>query len=136
MPLLKPFNLSSGPTTIGVVPSNSKKSVPQLDAKALGAALAARRQQASLSQEEVAERLGIGQEAVSRLERGVVAPSLQRLLEFASVYDCGIDEFILPTSALPGDQARWLSKRLATLRPSDRELVVDIIDKICERLKR
>ena len=110
--------------------------MPELDAKALGAALAARRVRAKLSQEEVAERLGIGQEAVSRLERGVVVPSLQRLFEFAHAYGCGVDEFILPTSALPTDQAVWLSKRLGALRPGDRELVVDMVDKICERLKR
>lgn len=110
--------------------------MPELDAKALGAALAARRVRAKLSQEEVAERLGIGQEAVSRLERGVVVPSLQRLFEFAAVYGCGVDEFILPTSALPLDQAVWLSKRLGALRPGDRDLVVDMVDKICDRLKR
>ena len=121
---------------MGVVSSNLKTSVPKLDARALGAALAGRRVRAKLSQEEVAERLGIGQEAVSRLERGVAVPSLQRLLEFANVYGCGIDEFILPTSALPDDQAVWLSKQLAALRPSDRELVVDMVNKICDRLKR
>lgn len=121
---------------MGVVSSNLKTPVPKLDARALGAALAGRRVRAKLSQEEVAERLGIGQEAVSRLERGVAVPSLQRLLEFANVYGCGIDEFILPISALPDDQAVWLSKQLAALRPSDRELVVSMVDKICERLKR
>ena len=118
------------------MPSRLQNRLPELDAKALGAALAARRVQAKLSQEEVAERLGIGQEAVSRLERGVVVPSLQRLFEFANAYGCGVDELILPTSALPTDQAVWLSKRLGALRPGDRELVVDMVDKICERLKR
>lgn len=113
-----------------------KNRPPELDAKSLGAALAARRVRAKLSQEEVAERLGIGQEAVSRLERGVVVPSLQRLFEFAYAYGCGVDELILPTSALPSDQAVWLSNRLGALRPGDRELVVDMVDKICERLKR
>ncbi|MFM9928397.1 helix-turn-helix transcriptional regulator [Variovorax sp. H27-G14] len=113
-----------------------KKKIPDLDTKALGAAIAARRVGAKLSQEDVAEKLGIGQEAVSRTERGVVVPSLQRLSEFAFVFGCGVDELILPTSALPKDQAVWLSKRLGDLRPADRDLVMEVIEKICDRLKR
>ncbi|WP_168389191.1 helix-turn-helix domain-containing protein [Xylophilus sp. Leaf220] len=116
--------------------SSLKHPPPQLDAKALGSALAARRVRAQLSQEDVAEILGIGQEAVSRLERGVVVPSLQRLFEFANAYGCGVDEFILPVSAIPKDQAVWLSKRLGSLLPADREFVVEMVDKICDRFKR
>ena len=108
---------------------------PQIIAKALGAAIAARRLQSGLSQEVVAERLGIGQEAVSRTERGVVTPSLQRLLEFSDVFGCRVDELILPTSDRPNDQAAWLSRQMEDLTDKDRELVVHLIDQLCGRLR-
>lgn len=40
-------------------------------AKAVGRAIAYQRQQRGMTQEEVAERLQIGMEAVSRMERGL-----------------------------------------------------------------
>ncbi|MFT0701804.1 helix-turn-helix domain-containing protein [Citrobacter meridianamericanus] len=33
----------------------------------------------------MAERLGIGSEAISRIERGIVIPNISRLLEFAAI---------------------------------------------------
>lgn len=112
-----------------------KKQFLTLDAKSLGAAIAALRVGEGLSQEDVAERLKVGQEAISRIERGVVVPSLQRLLELAEVFGCSIDQFILPTSARPADQATWLNRQLVDLSPADREFVVQIIEALCRRLK-
>jgi transcriptional regulator with XRE-family HTH domain len=59
----------------------------KVDALALsvGKAIAARRQDAGLTQEQVAEQLKIGNEAVSRMERGLVMPTVARLLELATV---------------------------------------------------
>lgn len=112
-----------------------KKRSPLVNAKSVGAAISARRTAAGLSQEDVAEQLDIGQEAVSRMERGVVAPSLQRLIDLATVFGCRLDELVLPTSARPNDQAAWLSKQLSGLAVKDREFVLALIDQLCSRLK-
>ena len=56
-------------------------------AREVGAQIAKRRADSGMSQEDVAERLGIGNEAVSRLERGVVSPSIPRLFEFADIFE-------------------------------------------------
>ncbi|MGS0735065.1 MULTISPECIES: helix-turn-helix transcriptional regulator [unclassified Pseudomonas] len=52
----------------------------------VGRAIAKQRIRSGLTQEEVAERLGVGNEAVSRIERGVVIPNIGRLLEFAALF--------------------------------------------------
>jgi DNA-binding XRE family transcriptional regulator len=64
----------------------NKMAKTKVDALALsvGKAIAARRQDAGLTQEQVAEQLKIGNEAVSRMERGLVMPTVARLLELAA----------------------------------------------------
>ena len=111
-----------------------QRNTPTL-AKSLGAAIAARRMQSGLSQEAVAERLGIGQEAVSRTERGVVTPSLERLLAFSDVFGCRLDELILPASARPDDQAVWLGRQLQGLNQKDRDFVLHLVEQLCARLR-
>lgn len=56
----------------------------------VGKAIASRRVQAGLTQEEVAEVLGIGNEAVSRMERGTVMPTVGRLVALAEIFGCGV----------------------------------------------
>ncbi len=48
-------------------------------AKSVGKAIGRQRQQAGLTQDQVAEHLDIGMEAVSRMERGKVVPTVVRL---------------------------------------------------------
>ncbi|MBV7515832.1 helix-turn-helix domain-containing protein, partial [Pseudomonas sp. PDM25] len=56
-------------------------------ARRVGQAIAKQRSRSGLTQEEVAERLGVGNEAVSRIERGIVMPNIERLLELAGIFD-------------------------------------------------
>jgi transcriptional regulator with XRE-family HTH domain len=44
---------------------------------------------------KVAEHLSIGLEAVSRMERGLVVPTIVRLAELAQLFDCDIAELLL-----------------------------------------
>jgi DNA-binding XRE family transcriptional regulator len=52
----------------------------------IGRAIAKHRIASGFTQEEVAERLNIGNEAVSRMERGVVMRLVARLLELAETF--------------------------------------------------
>ncbi|ACX83333.2 helix-turn-helix domain-containing protein [Aggregatibacter actinomycetemcomitans] len=51
--------------------------------KRIGKAIAKQRQQSGYTQEQVAEMLEIGNEAVSRMERGLIMPNVVRLIELA-----------------------------------------------------
>jgi transcriptional regulator with XRE-family HTH domain len=53
-------------------------------AKRIGARVATRRQLAGLSQAQLAERLSVASETISRLETGAAVPSLRRLLSVAA----------------------------------------------------
>lgn len=103
-------------------------------AKAIGKTIARYRLARQLTQDELAERLGIGNEAVSRIERGVVLPSIARLMELASVFQCETADLLRPASLCPSDQARYLEQRLAQLNNEDQKLVLGLVDTLSTRL--
>ncbi|MDR2364349.1 MAG: helix-turn-helix domain-containing protein, partial [Zoogloeaceae bacterium] len=81
----------------------------------VGRAIARQRMLSGLTQEEVAERLGVGNEAVSRIERGIVMPNVARLVELAAIFGCDTAELLTEASSRPHDQANRVSRLLATL---------------------
>ena len=61
--------------------------------KRLGAGIARERERAGMSQEQVADALGIGPQAVSRIERGAVHCDYPRLVELSMLFDVSISDF-------------------------------------------
>jgi transcriptional regulator with XRE-family HTH domain len=103
-------------------------------ASLIGRTIARQRRRSGLTQEEVAERLEICNEAVSRIERGLVIPNIARLLDFASIFGCEVAELLTETSPHPTDQAVHINRLLASMRQTDRQLVIEIIERLSERL--
>lgn len=104
-------------------------------AHAVGRSIAAQRIRCGLTQEAVADKLDIGYEAVSRIERGVVMPNIARLVEFAEIFGCATADLLMETSPRPVDQANRIAQLLAPLTPSDREWIVKVIEDLSARLK-
>lgn len=105
-------------------------------AEAVGRAIAKQRMRCEMTQEEVAEQLGIGNEAVSRIERGVVIPTVLRLFDFASIFGCEAAELLNEASLRPSDQASRIGRLLSDLADSDRQLIVEMVERLSERLSR
>jgi len=104
-------------------------------ARRVGRAIAARRLERGLTQEQVAEQLGVEQETVSRFERGAVLPPLARLAELAELLDVSMESLVRAGSPRPTDQAVELADQLSGLNPRDRELVQRWVLEICDRLR-
>ena len=103
-------------------------------AKSVGKAIGRQRQQAGLTQDQVAEHLDIGMEAASRMERGKVVPTVVRLAELAQLFECELADFLRETSTRPTEQGIVLSQQLAKLDTEDRALVLEVVDKLVARL--
>lgn len=116
----------------GGMPKNDSKQLAEL----VGRAIARQRAGCGLSQEQVAERLGIGSEAVSRIERGIVMPNVERLVELAAIFGCETADLLTEGSSRPEDQARRLQSLLSTLKAADRALVLEVVERLVERLSR
>ena len=59
-------------------------------AKIIGDNIASRRRERGLTQMFLAEQLGIGQDALSRMEKGIISPKIARLRDFAAVLECSV----------------------------------------------
>jgi DNA-binding XRE family transcriptional regulator len=77
----------------------------------LGPRIAARRKALNLTQNDLAERLHVETETISRFERGHSLPSLRRLALLAEVLDTEIGALLTGTSAYAGAQATELQLR-------------------------
>lgn len=104
-------------------------------AKQIGRAIAARRLERGLTQEQVAERLGVEQETVSRFERGAVLPPLSRLAELSEVLDVPMEALVRSGSLRLSDLALDVANQLSGLTATDRDFVRRWVGEICDRLK-
>ena len=108
----------------------------ELLAKSVGKAISHKRTQAGFTQELVAEHLNIGMEAVSRMERGIVVPTIARLAELAQLFGCELADFLRETSPRPTEQGIVLGQKLARLDSDDRALLLETFERLVERLAK
>ena len=104
-------------------------------ARLVGKAIADHRLGAAMTQDDLAERLACGVEAVSRMERGAIMPTLSKLIETAEALGCPAYE-LLGISDLPSDQALSIARQLEGLSLNDREMLLSLVDTLSTRLKR
>ena len=102
----------------------------------IGSRLAFLRTEAGITQAWVAEHVGIGDEAVSRFERGVAIPTLPRLYELADALDVRVDELLLDASPRPSDQAAWIASRIAQLPKPDRDFVAETVERLAAHMRQ
>ncbi|WP_321885986.1 helix-turn-helix domain-containing protein [Paraburkholderia bannensis] len=102
----------------------------------VGRAIAKHRVASGFTQEQVAEALGIGNEAVSRMERGIVMPTVARLVELSDLFECNAADLLTEASSRTSDQAKHVAQLLVKLGGSDREMVVEIVERLAGRLAK
>jgi transcriptional regulator with XRE-family HTH domain len=102
----------------------------------IGRAIAKHRVASSFTQEQVAEALGIGNEAVSRMERGLVMPTVARLVDLANLFECNAADLLTEASSRTSDQAKHVTQLLAKLGGNDRTMVVEIVERLAGRLAK
>lgn len=106
---------------------NDPKAEEQKLAKRLGALIAARRKSLGLTQGELAEAVGIEQESMSRIETGIITPSLSRLHSLADALDCPIETLLRPASNRRQDQSIVMEGLLDGLDEAERAFAVRVV---------
>lgn len=91
--------------------------------RSIGQALLAHRTSIGLTQQQAAELVGIQPESVSRIENGLIAPTLLRLQQFATLYDCSITSLVSEASGHPSDLALRIAREISELSETDRQFV-------------
>lgn len=115
-------------------PAKSKGQKPQQH-HMIGKAIAKYRKAAGLSQNQLAEALDLGNEAISRIERGIVIPTVERLIKMAEIFDCSVSELLTETSNRPTDEAIYLQSLLSSVSEQDKQMLINILENLIYRLK-
>lgn len=101
----------------------------------LGKKIRARRKELGMTQEELAEKLGVGHQALSRIEQGHMAPKMDRLPLIAENLKCTIADLF----RIEGDKAASYGRRiddlLTGLSPQKQEFVYQHISGLVFILK-
>ena len=102
----------------------------------IGKTIAKKRKFADFTQEAVAEHLGIGTEAYSRIERGLVSPGIYKLYQLADLFKCGVETLLIEGSRRPAEQAEVIAQLLAKNSVADRAVIVSVIEKLSRHMQR
>ncbi len=113
----------------------NKKLAEKPLAQLLGQRIAQLRKSRQWTQAQLAERLQVEPETISRFERGASVPSLHTLESLASVLRVGIGDLHAHSSTAPDAQAMRISAWLSEQEPTDRAFVTGIVQQLCERLR-
>lgn len=95
--------------------------------KSVGALIAVRRKALGLTQGELAERVNIEQESMSRIETGAITPSLSRLVSLADALDCSVETLLRPASHRKQDQALVMAELLNGLSSAERAFALGVV---------
>jgi transcriptional regulator with XRE-family HTH domain len=106
-----------------------------LNSHRLGELIAAKRRAAGLTQSDLAEALGIGPEAMSRIERGITAASVERLNAVANATGCSLNELLLTAGNTVTDNTMELEGLMQNLSAADRTVVLEMVRILCSHLK-
>lgn len=98
--------------------------------QSIGRAISKYRQAVGLTQAQLAEILGISNDAVSRMERGKSVPSVLRLLELSEIFGCEVADLLTESSNRSIDQARKLELLFHHLEDGERSELVALIERI------
>ena len=98
--------------------------------QSIGRAISKYRQAVGLTQAQLAEILGISNDAVSRMERGKSVPSVLRLLELSEIFGCEVADLLTESSNRSIDQARKLELLFHHLEDCERSELVALIERI------
>lgn len=96
--------------------------------KLIGSAIAKYRIAAGMTQAQVAEKLNISNEAVSRMERGTIMPTVARLIQLAEIFQCSAANLLIDSSHALNDQSQKLNELLAQLNENERIKLMEIIE--------
>ncbi len=89
--------------------------------------VAQKRKACGLTQAQVAERLGVEKESISRMESGKIMLNLERLQQFSQIFGCSVSELLSESSSEAVDQAHAIAEMISPLSPEERSAVVRFV---------
>ncbi len=98
--------------------------------KILGNAIYTRRKSIRMTQEKLAELVDIGQQSLSRMEQGKIAPKFERLPLFAKALNCQVIDFFLSNNEIAEPCAIRLAELMRNLSEEDKTFILKHIEEL------
>lgn len=96
--------------------------------------IGARRRALGLTQAQLAERLGVDTETLSRFERGKHAPTLKNLIRLAGLLQTTVADLLAEEGQQPSEDATIMTVWLDALSPTDRAFAKAMLKQCCDHL--
>ena len=103
-------------------------------AKTFGTNVQRKRKLLGLTQEQLAELLGVGQHTLSRIERGVLTPKFDRLQDFSEHLCTPVSELFATPDSIDTDVMALLSDMLKKHTPEEQTALLDILSTVSMQL--
>ena len=101
----------------------------------LGANILKYRKKSGLSQEQLAEKVGVSLEYISEIERGLKMPSRQLFLKLIEILGASADYLLMGVASTSiFDEENHIARKLEKLTPKQRIVIEAIIDTYIEYL--
>jgi transcriptional regulator with XRE-family HTH domain len=104
-------------------------------ANCIGRNIAARRKQLSWTQGQLAERVGVDSETISRFERGVHLPSLPTLYKLATTLMIDLGDLVSIPKLAELDDGAIFNTLTRDLTKKDREFILNIVRDYSQHLR-
>ncbi len=101
----------------------------------VGIVIAVRRKAKGLTQAQVAEIMGVEKETISRMENGVISPTLPRLQQIADILECSPSDLFRAGPASIADHAQSIGEMIQDLPANERTLVVNFVSEVVKVFK-
>lgn len=107
-----------------------------MNQKAIGARIQQARNDHGLTQEQLAEMVGLTPTHISVLERGAKPPKFNTFIAIANALNVSADELLVDVLYTSSDiRSSWLSKELDMLSADQKSLVVSVVETMVQQMK-
>jgi transcriptional regulator with XRE-family HTH domain len=89
-----------------------------------------------MTQAELAEKLDMGGDSLSRIENGIVAPRFQRLEDIAKVLDCAVADLFRKNSDPLSVKLDTVADMLGHLSPDAQDDVICLMMDVARTIKK
>ena len=98
--------------------------------------IALRRKKAGLTQAQVAEKISVEKETVSRLESGKISLTVDRLQQLALIFGCSLNDLLSAPDDSIEQQAKTLADMLRPLSAEERDAVMRFVGEVVRLFMR
>lgn len=108
-----------------------------IDYKDIGARIRAVRKERGLTQEQLAEAVGVGTTHISHIETGHTIPSLQVLIGIINELGCSADELLcIEVAETRPILNNWLTELVSDCSSTEIKHIIDVVKAVKESMRR